>query len=80
MNANNRCRLRLLSEHNRFYASGTTLRSLTKRGLVIPTGHTDDANRVEWTITDDGRRALSATESLLTAECDPSVRFREQKG
>ncbi len=57
-----RYRLRLLTEHSRFYAKTTGLGGLIARGFVAPTGRTDEDGRAEWTITDAGRLALAEIE------------------
>jgi hypothetical protein len=77
LSARDRYKLRLLVNHTRFYMADPSLRSLASRGLVAPTGRTDESNRAEWTITATGQGALSATESLLTTELDPSAWLRK---
>jgi hypothetical protein len=57
-----RYRLRLLSEHSRFYATTVGLGGLISRGYIAPTGQTDDEGRAKWVITDAGRSALTELE------------------
>lgn len=79
LSARDRYKLGLLVNHARFYVADPSLRSLARRGLVAPTGQMDEANRTEWMITAAGYRALSATESFLTAESDLCARLWERK-
>lgn len=79
LSARDRYKLRLLVDQPRFYMADPSLRSLASRGLVAPTGRTDEASRAEWTITATGQGALSATESLLTTETDLSARLRARE-
>jgi hypothetical protein len=52
-------RLRLLGERERFYKPGDwMLTSLARNGLVVRTGSQDRFGREEWSITDDGRKAI----------------------
>lgn len=64
LSARDRYKLRLLVNHPRFYVGDPSLRSLARRGLVAPTGHTDGAERREWTITNAGRVAFAEAEGL----------------
>ncbi|MCJ2117283.1 hypothetical protein MKK65_12050 [Methylobacterium sp. J-001] len=80
LSANNRCRLRLLKERNRFYATSSTLRSLANRGFFTSTGRLDEANSAEWRITKAGRKVLLDTEGRLTsADSEFAIWFREPK-
>lgn len=76
LSARDRYKLRLLVNETRFYMADPSLLSLARRGLVAPTGRTDDANRAEWTITAMGQEAFSAVENPLTAGTGPSNRLR----
>lgn len=79
LSARDRYKLRLLANETRFYVADPSLRSLARRGLVAPTGQTDEANRTEWMITATGQEALSATERLLTSGIGPSTRLQAQR-
>jgi len=79
LSARDRYKLRLLVNETRFYMADPSLRSLARRGLVVPTGRMDESDRAEWTITATGQDALSAAESLLTEGIDLGARLRAQK-
>ncbi len=79
LSAWDRYKLRLLVDHARFYAADTSLRSLARRGLVEPTGHTDEANRMEWKLSAAGCEALSTIELPLSANDAFDVKARERK-
>lgn len=54
-----RYRLRLLTGRARFYKAGDLgLAALGGRGLAMRTGRTDRSGRIEWAITDAGRKAV----------------------
>ena len=79
LSARDRYKLRLLVNETRFYVADPSLRSLGRRGLVAPTGRTDEDDRAEWAITATGQEALSAAERHLTTWTGPSTRLPAQR-
>ncbi len=79
LSARDRYKLRLLVNETRFYVADPSLRSLARRGLVAPTGRTDEDDRAEWTITATGQEALLAVERPLTRGTDPGTRLQSQR-